>query len=232
MKPWETTQLDPEELLGVLNEEVASKTLEAVTRGTSSLVRDPQERARTHDEEKETNTSQEEVAKISTMLESVAEEQNEDHLSKLDRLPVSVDSLEAVKKSETLIKENTQQKQTGKLRLWDFGGQTEFYATHHMFLDPDSFNIVVLDISKDMKSDLRKKTEEEKENDDDEEDIKEKEAQGGENFTVGISQHPGRFFGLLDTEHPGQGYGTTGQTQDCSRPHTQGPDTIRRQEEV
>ena len=40
----------------------------------------------------------------------------------------------------------------GKLRIWDFGGQTEFYTTHHMFLEADPLNILVLDMSKDLKA--------------------------------------------------------------------------------
>ncbi len=40
------------------------------------------------------------------------------------------------------------------LRLWDFGGQTEFYTTHHMFLDTGATNIIVMDISKPLTSTL------------------------------------------------------------------------------
>ncbi len=39
------------------------------------------------------------------------------------------------------------EEQQAVLRLWDFGGQTEFYATHHMFLDAGAVNIIVMDIS-------------------------------------------------------------------------------------
>ncbi len=42
----------------------------------------------------------------------------------------------------------------GVLQLWDFGGQTEFYTTHHMFLDAGAINIIVMDISKAMGSKL------------------------------------------------------------------------------
>ncbi len=42
----------------------------------------------------------------------------------------------------------------GVLQLWDFGGQTEFYTTHHMFLDADAVNIIVMDISKPLKRKL------------------------------------------------------------------------------
>ena len=34
------------------------------------------------------------------------------------------------------------------LTLWDHGGQIEFYATHHIFLDPKATNLIVMDISK------------------------------------------------------------------------------------
>ncbi len=42
----------------------------------------------------------------------------------------------------------------GVLWLWDFGGQAEFYVTHHMFLDGDALNIIVMDISKPLKRKL------------------------------------------------------------------------------
>ncbi len=50
--------------------------------------------------------------------------------------------------------ENSKQEEKGVLRLWDFGGQTEFYATHHMFLDADAVNIIVMDLSKPFKSEI------------------------------------------------------------------------------
>ena len=40
------------------------------------------------------------------------------------------------------------------LRVWDFGGQVEFYTTHHMFLNADTMNLIVMDISKDLKRTL------------------------------------------------------------------------------
>ncbi len=45
-------------------------------------------------------------------------------------------------------------KTNGILKLWDFGGQTEFYTTHHIFLDADAINIIVMDISKPLKETL------------------------------------------------------------------------------
>ncbi len=50
--------------------------------------------------------------------------------------------------------EQPDESQKGVLRLWDFGGQTEFYTTHHMFLDADAINIIVMDISKQLKRKL------------------------------------------------------------------------------
>ena len=43
----------------------------------------------------------------------------------------------------------------GRLRLWDFGGQEEFYATHHLFLDPSAACIIVLDMSKKLEDKVR-----------------------------------------------------------------------------
>ncbi len=50
----------------------------------------------------------------------------------------------------------------GVLRLWDFGGQTEFYTTHHIFLNADAINIIVMDISKPLKRKLISQDQEEK----------------------------------------------------------------------
>ncbi len=45
----------------------------------------------------------------------------------------------------------TKEKPTGIVQLWDFGGQSEFYTTHHLFLDANAINIIVMDISKGLK---------------------------------------------------------------------------------
>ncbi len=47
----------------------------------------------------------------------------------------------------------------GVLRLWDFGGQTEFYTTHHIFLDAEAINIIALDASKTLKQKLQEENE-------------------------------------------------------------------------
>ncbi len=44
-----------------------------------------------------------------------------------------------------------EQRLTGVIQLWDFGGQSEFYTTHHLFLDANAVNIIVMDISKGIK---------------------------------------------------------------------------------
>ncbi len=46
----------------------------------------------------------------------------------------------------------TKGKSTLQIGFWDYGGQIEYYATHHMFLDSDSINVLVLDITKDLSS--------------------------------------------------------------------------------
>ncbi len=64
----------------------------------------------------------------------------------LDQLKSITDSKAAT------VEEKPADTNKGVLRLWDFGGQTEFYATHHMFLDSDAINIIVMDVSKPLKS--------------------------------------------------------------------------------
>ncbi len=72
-------------------------------------------------------------------------------------IEVNEDVLEDLRRAkETAVETETP---TGKLRLWDFGGQTEFYTTHHMFLDAEPLNIVVLDMSKGLKESLKEKAE-------------------------------------------------------------------------
>ncbi len=50
----------------------------------------------------------------------------------------------------------------GVLQLWDFGGQTEFYTTHHIFLELDAVNVIVMDISKPLKRKLANQSDDEK----------------------------------------------------------------------
>ena len=45
-----------------------------------------------------------------------------------------------------------------KLNIWDFGGQDDFIATHHLFLDVESTNVIVMDMSKDLDEELKKET--------------------------------------------------------------------------
>ena len=42
------------------------------------------------------------------------------------------------------------------LRLWDFGGHTEFLATHHLFMNIESTTLILLDISKDLNKPINK----------------------------------------------------------------------------
>ncbi len=53
------------------------------------------------------------------------------------------------------VQQESKQEIKGVLRLWDFGGQTEFYTTHHMFMDTDAVNVIVMDISKGLKDQLK-----------------------------------------------------------------------------
>ncbi len=64
----------------------------------------------------------------------------------IDQLKTAAENMSSAAKSESTDEAK------GVLRLWDFGGQTEFYTTHHMFLDADAINIIVMDISKPLKS--------------------------------------------------------------------------------
>ena len=41
------------------------------------------------------------------------------------------------------------------LNIWDFGGQTAFIATHNMFLDVDSVTLLVMDITKYLRQDIK-----------------------------------------------------------------------------
>ena len=46
-----------------------------------------------------------------------------------------------------------------QIRLWDHGGQVEFLATHHLFLDADAINLIVMDITKKLHEDITSKYE-------------------------------------------------------------------------
>ena len=71
--------------------------------------------------------------------------------------------IEDLKKTTSAIHRNpatNKENQKAILRLWDFGGQTEFYTTHHMFLDAGALNIIALDISKSLTCKLKDEDEE------------------------------------------------------------------------
>ena len=42
------------------------------------------------------------------------------------------------------------------LRIWDYGGHTEFLATHHLFLNIESATLILLDISKPIKDPIER----------------------------------------------------------------------------
>ena len=44
------------------------------------------------------------------------------------------------------------------LRLWDYGGHTEFLATHHLFLNIESTTLILLDVSKKLKDPIKRDT--------------------------------------------------------------------------
>ncbi len=85
--------------------------------------------------------------------------------SNTEPLAVSTEILEKLKISamqEMLHPDESLNVCKGILNLWDFGGQTEFYTTHHLFLDADAINIIVMDISKPLRRNLCSKHEEDK----------------------------------------------------------------------
>ena len=43
------------------------------------------------------------------------------------------------------------------INLWDHGGQVEFLATHHLFLDADAVNLIVMDITKKLHEEIPSK---------------------------------------------------------------------------
>ena len=42
------------------------------------------------------------------------------------------------------------------LTIWDFGGQDDFISTHHLFIDVEATNVIVMDISRDLTEELKK----------------------------------------------------------------------------
>ncbi len=52
--------------------------------------------------------------------------------------------------------DSADERNNGIIQLWDFGGQTEFYTTHHIFFDANAVNIIVMDISKSLTEPLQK----------------------------------------------------------------------------
>ncbi len=64
---------------------------------------------------------------------------------------------ETMNKVKQKGKKGRKTRESFKLRLWDHGGQLEYYATHHLFLVPDSVNLLVLDISQGLESKMQTK---------------------------------------------------------------------------
>ncbi len=121
-----------------------------------------QREAEEHEKEKEETQREKEKEKE----EAAQRKKKKTPLQKLKRLLVprkeakqNQQSSSDEKETEGYDQENDSVK--GVLRLWDFGGQTEFYTTHHMFLDADAVNIIVMDISKALRRKLTSKPEDE-----------------------------------------------------------------------
>ena len=86
----------------------------------------------------------------------------EQSASLVDETPNS-DETTLYKIRDALVKNKTQGDTCGtgnksdrsfRISIWDFGGQVQFYATHHMFLDPKLVYLLVLDITKDLDSEV------------------------------------------------------------------------------
>ena len=65
--------------------------------------------------------------------------------SSLSDVTVDPISVRAAKQSKDTKNKNTTE---CLMRIWDFGGQLEFYSTHHLFLDAHAVNLIVMDITK------------------------------------------------------------------------------------
>ncbi len=150
-KVWRKCAVNPDDILSDFNNEVATITCKIPPQ---SLAKDtvPNKERR---QEIPSGKAQTQKKGNDTTRISEKKQQTED-----DSLPVMVDpvTMESFLKLQAKSKKYTPRR-VGKIRLWDFGGQTEFYTTHHLFLDGDALNTIVLDISKDLKVRLRKSNE-------------------------------------------------------------------------
>ena len=50
--------------------------------------------------------------------------------------------------SRPLVSQNSDSDDDYFVFVWDYGGQTEYYATHHLFLDAEAAHLVVMDVTK------------------------------------------------------------------------------------
>ena len=57
---------------------------------------------------------------------------------------------------QPMLDPSSEKKMDYSMTLWDYGGHTEFIATHHFFLSSESTTLILLDISKGMKDPIKK----------------------------------------------------------------------------
>ncbi len=167
-----SAQVDPSnDMEGEVTEAVSSPVSQAVLEELQSYTRQKEEEeeqvkrkeaieAMTANEDKTKHRKQEErkekkekrglfkQLKKAVLLKK-KEEKQETEISNHQESPSET---EVSHHQESQSKGNAEAK--GILRLWDFGGQTEFYTTHHMFLDAKAINIIVMDISKPLRKKL------------------------------------------------------------------------------
>ncbi len=140
---WSEAELDPVKLVAIFSEDVLERSAQSAD-----------QQGQQKQGQEQPKIGQETIDELRIYSEK---KEDEKHAVKGREVPAEV-----IPSNRPHYSENTDTNQEaeetikGVLRLWDFGGQTEFYTTHHMFLDADAINIIVMDISKPLKEKLCK----------------------------------------------------------------------------
>ncbi len=143
----------PGELSRLFNLEVAQRKDQ--TPKTSTAVQQKTKEAAPHKAPQEARLQSDQEMSTRPADSTEAQIQGAYSVSKAEAAEVREELVDQVKaaaeKMSTALKQPTGDPK-GVLRLWDFGGQTEFYTTHHMFLESDAINIIAMDASKHLQS--------------------------------------------------------------------------------
>ena len=135
-----TPKLNPDEITGQSAIHVKSSSM---PEGSSSGI-------------KFSKNLQHETLQQVASLEPSEKSQSEKQSELSEEIKMDPRTFREVKKLKDMY-ETREDRQECMINLWDHGGQLEFLATHHLFLDADAVNLIVMDITKKLHEEITSK---------------------------------------------------------------------------